>query len=68
MKVFVIIRHHVAGSGHSVTIVKADDEEEALSKYSQYLRMDVVPIGTCIKEIIEDVVEVFHYDNPDYDG
>lgn len=68
MKVYVIIRYHAADSGHSVIVIKANSQEEALSKYIEYLRMDTVPIGTDIKEIIEDVDEVLHYDNPNYEG
>jgi len=68
MKTFVIIRYHVAGSGHSITIVKADNQEKALHRYITNLRMSSVPIGTSIREITEDVDEVFHYDSPDYRG
>jgi hypothetical protein len=68
MRTFVIIRYHVAGSGHSITVVKAINQEEALNKYITNLHMDSIPIGTNIREITEDVDEVFYYDNPDYRG
>ena len=68
MKTFVVIRYHVAGSGHSVTIVKARNEQEALRAYAEHLCMDSAPIGTSIREVTQEVDTVFQYDNPNYEG
>jgi len=56
MKVFVIVRHY---GGHSITVVKAVDEAEALTKYREHLHMDTLPVsGSYIREIKGDVEEV----------
>jgi hypothetical protein len=68
MKVFIIKRGFIAGSGHSVTVVKAINDTEALNKYKEHLHMDCLPIGIGVQEITEDVCEVYHYDNPLYKG
>jgi len=65
MKTFVILHSLVAGSGHKVSVVLAETEEEALTKYhkvSPYL------YGVQVTEVTEEVQEVFRYDDPGYEG
>ena len=68
MKVFSIFQGFVCDSGHSITIVKALNEKEALEKYRNSLHMSCVPVGVQVTEIEEDVKEVYRYDNPNYEG
>lgn len=67
MKLFVIIHHLVADSGHKIIIVKADREEEAIRKYHEAFP-DRCVIGVQAVEVTENVQTVFEYDNPYYEG
>ena len=67
MKLFVIIHHLIADSGHKITIVKADRGEEAIRKYNEAFP-DRCIIGVHAVEVTDDVQIVFEYDNPYYEG
>jgi hypothetical protein len=66
MKVFIIIEHFPAGGGHKVTVVRADEREEALTLYREHNHRSVLRVD--VEEITERVTEVFRYDNPGYEG
>lgn len=68
MKVFSIVEHLAGGSGHKVTIVKAESKEEALTLYMEHSHRACLPSWVDAEEITEDVTVVLHYDNPNYEG
>jgi hypothetical protein len=68
MKAFVIIEHFPADGGHKITIVRANDNEDALKLYKEHSHRDCLPSWVKAEEISEQVTEVFRYDNPNYEG
>ena len=68
MKIFVIIENFPADGGHKITIVKAEDNNEALTLYKEHDHRSCLPSWVKAEEITEPVTEVFRYDNPNYEG
>jgi nitrite reductase/ring-hydroxylating ferredoxin subunit len=71
MKFFVIIINFSAEAGHSIVIVRAYDEAQALEKYCEHQHWDCSKKncpGLQITELTDDVTEVYRYDNPNYEG
>jgi hypothetical protein len=68
MKVFSIIENLPADSGHKITIVKADDNEQALTLYKEHSHRNCLPSWVVAEEITGQVTEVYRYDNPNYEG
>jgi len=70
MKVFSIIEHGPADSGHTITIVQADTKEQALHLYKEHTHRDCLPswLTDDFTELTDAVTQVYRYDNPNYEG
>ena len=64
LKVFFIVHHLVADSGHVITAVRAVN---ALRKYKESLPHHW-HLGVQVVEMVDEIQEVYRYDNPNYEG
>ena len=67
MKIFCIIQLLSADSGHIITLVVADNADDAFHKYTKKYPHRT-SLGIDIKEFSTEVQTMFRYDNPNYEG
>jgi hypothetical protein len=68
MKTFVIKENFSCDGGHRITIVKAENKEQALILYTEHTHRSCLPSWVDAEEITEQITVVCHYNNPNYEG